>query len=648
MYKLHTYSIMRLDIDHINEICEDIKKQTQNGISSCPLFCMTLTPEGTPAVNKAEILCQRYDLFRERLAKDNIPSGVLVQASIGHGWKLSEPFSFQKYTDMKDGTEREVVCPYDEGFRTYIYNAMRTIASHSPSCIMVDDDFRLLGRNSDGCGCRLHMERFNALAHTSMTREQLHEILISDGNEELKEIYLRTQKESLVQTAKIMRDGIDSVDKTIPGMFCCVGNNAEFASEIASCLAGEGNPVVVRINNGNYCAAGAKFISNSFARAAAQIAKLKDSVDIILAETDTCPQNRYSTGAMQLHAHYTGTILEGAKGAKQWLTRLHAYEPESGKAYRKILAKYSGFYAKLAEMSEKLTWHGFRIPVKSKAEYVFGKSFDCSVDRNNGWGSCVLERLGLPMYFSAENGGILCLEGDVFLSDKELDDAVKGNLLIASDSAAQLNTRGYGGFIGVRSEEWNLSTASYEMYTGNELYRGNEMSVQRKLRKLVPTADSVSVLSEIYHSVDENNIETLAPGSTEYRNNKGGCAVVFAGSPQTAYNISDAFSFLNYTRKQQMIDILKSSGEPVVYCPGDEEIYFRAATTENDELFAAVFNLGFDPMDNLEIVCSRNIEKINKLMPDGSFENLRFEKKGERYIIDTPCRTLEPVVLLMQ
>lgn len=642
MTTLKAFSIMPLDTEHVGEICDDIKSQVENGIASCALFKMTLTPEGSPPVNKAEKMCRQYDIFRQKLEKDGVPSGVLVQASIGHGWKLSEPFSFQKYTAMNNGAESEVVCPYDEGFRAYIYDALRTVASHRPECIMVDDDFRLLGRWSDGCGCPLHMKRFNELAHTALTREELHEILVADGNEKYKEIYLQTQKEALIETAKIMRQGIDSIDKTLPGMYCCVGKNAEFAGEIASRLAGEGNPVIVRINNGNYTAGGARFLSNSFASAAAQIAKLKGKVDIILAETDTCPQNRYSTGAMQLHAHYTGTILEGAKGAKHWITRLKAYEPESGKAYRKILSKYSRFYETLAQIVDKLEWHGFRIPLKSEAEYVFGKSWDCSVDGNNGWGQCVLERFGLPMYFSAENGGILCLEGDVFLNDEELDEAVKGNMLLASDSANQLNLRGYGEYIGVGVEKWNLKVASVERY------KNGSMETQCKLNKLVPTDKGVETLSKIYHTVDNENYEELAPAAVMFENKCGGKAFVFAGSPNTKYHISEAFSFLNYTRKQQLIDILKMSDEPLIYCPTDEEIYFRAATLESGELFAAVFNLSLDPMEKLEIVCSQTLTKIQKLISDGTWRDISFEKNGESYFLDTPCNTLEPVILMMK
>jgi hypothetical protein len=76
-----------------------------------------------------------------------------------------------------------------------------------------------------------------------------------------------------------------------------------------------------------------------------------------------------------LHTHCTGLILEGANGAKHWITRLAAHEPESGKAYRKILAKHRGFYQTLADLVPTLTWRGFRIPVGSEPKFPLGGSW---------------------------------------------------------------------------------------------------------------------------------------------------------------------------------------------------------------------------------------------------------------------------------
>ena len=138
---LKIFSIMRLDTEHLDEICSDIARQKRDGISDCALFMMTLVPEGNPPVDKAKILCEKYKIFKKKLDAMNIESGVLVQATIGHGWVLSEMFPYQQYTALDTGEQSQIVCPYDDGFREYIKDAFKTIALCHPDMIMLDDDF---------------------------------------------------------------------------------------------------------------------------------------------------------------------------------------------------------------------------------------------------------------------------------------------------------------------------------------------------------------------------------------------------------------------------------------------------------------------------------------------------------------------------
>lgn len=644
---LYLYSIMPLDIEHIDEICEDILNQYKNGIANYPLFEMTLVPEGNPVVNKAEILCAQYRLFKQRLDAMGIPNGVLVQATIGHGWVLSEMFPYQQYVNMTDGEKVNIVCPFDEGFKEYIFDALKTIASCHPTSIMIDDDFRLIYRPGFGCACPLHMKKFNETANTDMNRGMLSEIIKSGTKEgkEYFEIFVKTQKQAVLEAARVMRNAIDEVDKCIPASFCCVGNNAEFSEEISAILAGEGNPSVVRINNGNYCVKSNKNFSDYCFKAAAQIAKLKDKVDVILAETDTCPQNRYSTSAMSLHAHFTATILEGARGAKHWITRLSSYEPQSGKAYRKILGKWHGFYEKLAEITPKLKWCGCRIPVYKTAEFVYGENYDGSREKFNGWADCVLDKFGLPMYFSADKGGVVCLEGemDKNFNDTEISNILKGNVLLASDTAERLCKRGFAEDIGVEVQSYDGKTPSFERIETS----GNNMSVQYRYKELNPICGEVNELSAVWHSVDDTNAEKLFPAVTEYKNGAGGRIVTFCGTPNAPYGLTTAFSFLNYSRKQQLISILKRMSSLPVYYPNDEEVYLKAARTEDGKLFCAVFNIGFDPIEELELVFETKPVKIEKLMPSGELDEIDFEENGEVYRLDSSCNTLEPVVLLI-
>ncbi|MBO5653450.1 MAG: hypothetical protein J6S44_04470, partial [Clostridia bacterium] len=409
---MFNFSIMRLDEDNLEFYCQDIVYQVTHGIATMPLFIMTLTPEGDPAIDKADMLCRVYEKYKARLDELGIASGVLIQASIGHGWKLNEPSAFQKYVGLYSGCTPEVCCPAGEGFRAYIRAATRRIAFSHPAHIMVDDDFRLMGSRQDkGCACPLHMARMSALLGEEITREELYQTIDNGGEkgEKYKELFAKTQIDSLIECAREMRAGIDEVDPTLPGSFCTCGDGAEGAYEIASVLAGEGNPVILRLNQATYCEKDHRHFSHIMHRAASELAALSGKPDFILAETDTCPQNRYSTSAARLHAHFTFSILEGAKGAKHWIT---STRPGCGsaKAYRAKLEKYGRFYAARAAINDDLVWQGCKIPVPTRPYYAVARG-EVIPSGNDGWSGCVLDRLGLPLHFSPKGEGACFFDG---------------------------------------------------------------------------------------------------------------------------------------------------------------------------------------------------------------------------------------------
>ena len=639
--QLHLYSIMPLDEEHIAEICEDIRQQVKNGVAACPLFKMTLVPEGIPPVNKAEAFCKTYCRYKEQLDQMGIPNGVLVQATIGHGWNL-ERFPYQRYTNLTDGKTPDVVCPYDEGFRKYIRDAFETIAKCEPDHIMVDDDFRLIARPGKGCACPLHLARFAELAGIELTREALWDNLASETEEGRRymDFFVQIQGEALLGAASAMREGVDRVDPHLPMSFCCCGGQAEFADQIAQILAGEGNPVVIRINNGYYSKEGAKILTRAFERAACQMAKLADKTNVFLAETDTCPQNRYSSSAMMLHAHFTGTLLEGALGAKQWITRLAAYEPHSGKAYREKLARYRGYYEELARIVPTLSPVGCRIPVSNRRYFsVNSESFGSSA-----WNTCVLNRMGLPLYFSSEDGGAVMLAGkeDRSFSDEEIRQMLSGAVFLSSDAARSLIDRGFGEEIGVDVRKWNGENPRMEICSHN----GQKVSIQVGCQELIVRDESAVVESMVCHSKNRIDYKPLFPGVVYYKNHLGGKVATFCGTPAAEYNISQAYSFLNETRKGQLISLLCRMGKLPIYYVGDEEIYLRAARMKDDGMFCALFDLSFDPLDEIVFWSETPIGRGERLRSDGTWEPVGVRTLDrETYVIETEASPLDPVIL---
>lgn len=642
---MQLYTIMPLDTDHLQEICEDIRQQIETGVATCALFMFALVPEGNPPVNKVGRLCERFKKFQRRLKEMGLPCGVLVQCTIGHGWVLDEMFPFQPFTALDTGAVSQIVCPYDEGFRSYIRNCFREIAACRPDTIMLDDDFRLMScRQGNGCGCPLHVKAFNYLAGTSLSREEIWESVHREGPEgdRANEIMEKVQRESLVECAKQMRAGIDEIDPSIPGSFCCVGNNTENAEEISHILAGKGNPSVVRINNGNYTPAGARFFSNVFLRAAQSVAKIDGKVDVILAETDTCPQNRYSTGAMSLHTHFTGSLLEGVNGAKHWITRLSSYEPKSGKAYREVLGRYRGFYQTIVDLLPHLSWRGFRIPTSRKACFDYRRKNSGF----NGWSANVLERLGLPMYFSYKSGGITCFSDDTdqAFSDEEISECLKTSVFLTSAAAASLIRRGFGDKLGIAVRPWKGKQPSYEFLPQS----GNRTNVQEDCQELLPLGDTVKEWSTVYHSLGENPPIRLFPGTVSFHNADGGTAFVFCGTVEFGFNIVEAFSFLNESRKKQLITMMQSVGELPVYYPGDAEIYLRAADIDDGRLFCSIFDLSLDPVENLSLATDRKVEKISRLLSDGTWQKVDFVQQQNILTLDLTCQVLTPEILILE
>ena len=82
---MYNYSIMPLDAAHVDEICEDIRRQYQQGITSCALFCMTLVPEGDPPIPKAEIFNVMEQINKLTVPAPTTIGQVLIENVCGLG-----------------------------------------------------------------------------------------------------------------------------------------------------------------------------------------------------------------------------------------------------------------------------------------------------------------------------------------------------------------------------------------------------------------------------------------------------------------------------------------------------------------------------------------------------------------------------------
>lgn len=611
---LTTLHVMPLLPGHERELAADAEKLLATGVCTEIACILTLVPEGDPPEDKARILGERFVAFRDAFQGDRSRLGILAQATIGHGWTPDEPAPYQKII-RPDGTPVYQMCPLDPAFQDYIRETFRHLAKLQPAFVMIDDDFRLLtGRN--GCYCPLHLAEIGHRRGRPFTRESLLETLRTDPT--AARDYDALLLASLTHLARVIRDAIDETDPTIPGSFCTCYGDVRHAGPLARIVAGEGHPRLVRINNARYLRPEMRTFPVRMYHGAAQIAVLDPDVTI-LAETDTCPQNRYSTGASLLHAHYVGSILEGCHGAKHWITRTRLYQPASGAAYRAILTKHHHAYETLFEAVQQSEPAGYVAAVLPDTPF-----FNAAPDRGDGcaspktWGDLV-GVLGLPCNYAKMPGIPAMMTGPevALFSDDEVRRLLRTGLLLDGAAAEALCRRGFASGIGVMAEPWQGPRVSGEQW--GSVVLSPDVAYAR-LTPLGPETRTPSMLLHRRSGVSET-FTALGPAVTLFENAQGGRVATLAASfgPNTALS---SFGFYDEDRKCQLLELLRFvCGEPVAfYYPGDAEVYLKMRRFADGRYLLAFFNLGHDPLDVLPVHAASPIAAVEVITPDGAWE----------------------------
>ena len=641
---MYTYSIMPLTEKGFDETLIDIKNQYERGISTVPLLKMTLVPEGNPVWDKAEKMCRLYAKYKEALAPYGVKTGVLVQASLGHGYKIV-PNPFQKMVNPIDGSEYPICCPEDPDFLEHFTGVLKRIAAEHPSAIMLDDDFRIIIREKPGCACPRHMALFNEITGLNITREELYNHISTHPiDDKITVKYFELQKNSLVKAAKLFREAVDSVDPTIQGIICVNGNESDIPALTSQIFAGKGNPSIARVPNGSYAPNSLRQLSGCMSRAAISGAKLRENgVDILIAETDTIPFNRYGKSSRYLHSQYTSSLIEGMSGAKHWITRFTLEEQNSGKSHREMLAKHKGFYEKVSEYAQNIRWLGINSYFTSRRVTDYRPY--AGVYEGNSWVLYVIERMGLPFYFSNKSGKVNFLDGDVVreMSDVQIEELFKGSVFTASDSAKDLIDRGFGKYLGVDIEEWNLGNISGETFDKTAEHFCTQ---QKNAKKLIPY-DDTEILTYNFLREDEK-AKLLAPAVTVLQRDEK-LSVVYCGTPKAEFNYMEGFAFLNESRKKQFVKLLKKADALPVYYPGDNEIMFRAGMLPDGRMLTYTVVLGTDPEEGLELYLENVPESAKILNPDGTETEIKFEKASNNtYIFNVKCETYYPTIILIE
>ncbi|MBQ6471140.1 MAG: hypothetical protein IJJ33_04090 [Victivallales bacterium] len=627
--KLHFVNIAPLFDNHVEEVAEDLLKLSQAGDYDETAFKFTLVPEGTPPYDKARILGKAFMKYRDALKAHGLKAGILLQATMGHGWIPDSRAPYQNFrrADLK---YQYTICPLDKGFQAYLHDTVAHLASLQPDFMMVDDDFRMLtGRN--GCFCPLHIAAFNQLTGREYTAESLTETLQNDCA--LQKQFDDFQRDTLKVLAKIIRQAIDAHNPAMPCTFCACAADLHHAPAIAETLAAPGQEIVVRINNGRYLRNNpADFGDWLFATCTQRLAL--PAAYSVLTEADTCPQNRYSTDSAVMHANITLALLQGYAGAKLWVTRLSDYEPSSGIAYRRTLATYAGMYQAIRDLNA--TWRGFSVPIPMPTRP--------QADERLNWGAAVFSRMGLPFRYSHPDGGPSMLAGHSvsLFSDPQLLEILKGNVILDGLAGDAIAKRGFASLVGydaitkpenkVSCEEFNTPDGASHVITGSPFANVFE--------HIHPDAE---ILSNFYHKgwMLAQERQALGPGVLRFRNRLGGTVVTF-GAYIVDFSLS-AFFLLNETRKLQLRMILKDFQELPLYYDGDQRVILQKGDSASGEVFY-VCNCSNDILEDIPLAGTHLPASLQMLTPEGTWENVPVMRTPQGLRVAQQLLPLHPIV----
>ncbi len=632
------------------EITEDILNMYKTGVITGNAFSMSLVPEGDPPVNKGELFAQKYKKFRNAIGKTDMPVGILLQSTMGHGWTPSAQSKFQKIR-IGSGVVQYIFCPLDDDFLKYIYDTVAALAKLKPDFFMLDDDTRMLtGRN--GCFCDLHIARFNRENNTAFDQKSMRNAVEADR--EIAKKYNDLMKRSMLRLAKTVRDAIDSVDKNIHCSFCICNQDVEYASEMAQILSAPGHDLLIRINHGLYLKDSPRQFTSWLWHTARQIHSFPKNVRL-LAEPDTFPHNNYSTSAAVLHFHLSSSIISGCKGGKMWLTRTSMPELSSGRRYREKLSRFRKFYNALSEIEPD--WQGV-ISVLPSPDYLNFPQTEMS-DHNpdkwprklyrttdNNWMTQIFGKMGIPFRFALnkelKNNALVALSKDDcdFLSDTELKNIFdKCQVILDGGAVCELVKRNFNSTIGVKTAV-PISGKSVALET---LANGKFITDLNNCIQITP-ADNAEIISRFYHkdSLLSAGKEYISPGAIRFTS-PGGNQVISFGATINPFNHT-AFNMLNETRKEMLCELINSLDKTIFYIvSGDDEIMFRYGKIPGyDFIYAA--NLSLDEIPELVLYAkdSQNIKSVEFLDIDGKFKKCPFSVDNGKLYINFTLKTISP------
>ncbi len=564
------------------------------------LYSLTLFPQGKPASKTVDAAVESYRKWAKQLAGSPARPAILLQAIIGH-WtqdlaeKEREPW--QRAINVKGTVTR--YCPLDPGYQAYIRDTARKLAACRPAMILSDDDVRAFSPLAE-CTCPLHTAEYNRRTGRSLTPEELRK-LISKADWRSREhmAFAEMQRDTVMTVCRLLREGIDSVDPSIPSGVCepFWAWSRRYIPDTARAMAGPNHTAFARLANGEYFESTPKqTVGNITIRTMASAERLRNSGLLLLDEADTWPHNAWSKSAAAFHAKLAVSAFIGLKGAKLWLVNAHKGRYPVNRHYTDILERHRGYYQAISAATRGTSLSGVFVPcAREYPDFSVASGGNCDTCDMEGWVQSIFSWYGIPYCATEDFGqdGIYAISGGKFLS-RLTDDDIRAMLshraLVEGRAAQTLIKRGFGDLMGVELVE------DQPLFTGDHSEMRDDFmtypkSTKPALFRALPGARTLS--SFIWReSSFAKDFDRVAASGVAFTNRLGGTVVTTSFTPglSGSYRCSEA-------RQMYVNDLLDAAGgKPFEYsCMNAQNVQTLVRRAPDGTTLLLAENLNYDP-----------------------------------------------------
>ena len=594
------------------------------------LASLTLHPQGYPAMKTVDTAVASYRRFAKLLEGTPVKLGILLQAIIGHWTKdlaEKETEKWQRQINIRGNVTR--YCPLDPGYHDYIREVGRKLAECRPALILCDDDVRAFSAEAE-CFCPLHTAEYNRRTGRSLSPDEYRALILkSDFRSPEHRAFTDLQRDTIAGVCAAIREGIDSVDPSIPAGVCQPGWawSSKQVTDYARAVASRTQIPFLRLGNGIYTEKTPKLeVANNHLKTMSEIMRMKPEGVLMMDEADTWPQNLFSKSSVAMHAKLVVGAFLGLNGAKAWYVNAHKGTVPVSRHYTDILAKHSGLYDAIAAEVSRSEQTGVLIPCHREfpVEHVSARKLIFTYD-GGSWASEIFGNFAIPFQTTfdlARDDGVYALGGEgqiARFSDDELKSILSKKAIVDGKAAQALVRRGFGPYLGVtiREDEPPI-TGDYDEINRRRL--AFPKSAKPAVFRADPAAKVVSHLIWAESSVSKA-IERVSPSGVVFRNPYGGLVATLSYyiGMHPAYCYTEA-------RKEYLVSILAEldgSGLDNVCCNAQNIAAFTRRTADGADL-VLYENLNYDPETGVRIRRAAKPASVEEMDAHGVWRKVDF------------------------